>query len=92
MMNARDAIARIQAHNRIQQQKEPGTFCMTEALNMAVEALEKQIPKKIKIIDGYDLCPTCDFNYGSDAVRRALYHWRKDFCERCGQRLDWEGE
>ena len=55
----------------------------------AISALEKQIPKKIKIIGGDDLCPACNFNYGADAIRRTLFHWRKDFCERCGQRLDW---
>lgn len=88
-MTYEDAIARIQDHNRVHQQKEHNTFYITKALDMAVEALEKQIPKKIKIIDGNDLCPACNFNYGADAIRRTLFHWRKDFCERCGQRLDW---
>ena len=90
VMDASDAIARIQDHNRVHQQKEHGAFYITEALDMAVVALGKQIPKKIKIIDDYDFCPACNFRYGSDAIRRKLRHWHKDFCEKCGQRLDWE--
>lgn len=45
-MDASDAIARIQNHNRVHQQKEHGAFYITEALNMAVDALEKQVPKR----------------------------------------------
>ena len=63
---------------------------VTNALDMSVAALEKQIPKKIKIIDGYDFCPTCSYKYGSDTMRRMLYHWDQPFCKKCGQRLDWK--
>lgn len=58
----------------------------------AIEALGKQIPRKIIIDDGYDYCPTCGYNYGSDATRRMLYKWRQPFCKECGQALDWRNE
>lgn len=48
-----------------------------EALGVALEALEKQIPKKAEL-DVEDLiCPVC----GSDV------EWKR-YCEECGQRID----
>lgn len=51
---------------------------LLEALDMATEALEKQIPKKAEL-DVYDelICPVC----GSDV------EWKR-YCEECGQRID----
>ena len=45
----------------------------------AIEALEKQIPKKPKSREGttYSFCPCCDSNN--------LY----EYCGDCGQALDW---
>ena len=69
--------------------KEPDMFPVTkeeykEALEMAVKALEKQIPKKLihiirneKVV-GYR-CPACTAN----AVGSGFYCWY------CGQALDW---
>ena len=59
------------------------------ANGIAIETLEKQIPKHIDIVAGYDLCPRCGFNYGEDVIRRRLHSWCKPFCERCGQAIDW---
>ncbi len=93
-MTIEDAIARIQDHNRVHQQKEHGAFYITEALNMAVDALEKQIPKKpIKCCplndqnemldeNEYYKCPACGLKF------RKTY----EYCHYCGQRLDWENE
>jgi hypothetical protein len=68
-----------------------------------VEALEKQIPKKIVYqeynfegktiringIDGvpYDLCPNCGSNLCTSGF---LARKKMKYCEDCGQRLDWE--
>ena len=48
------------------------------AIDIAIEALEKQIPKKAEL-DVYDelICPVC----GSDV------EWKR-YCEECGQRID----
>ena len=54
------------------------------ALKMAVEALEKQIPKKVKqtFKNDYDLvyCPRCGFSF---------FQYGLPFCGECGQALDW---
>lgn len=87
-MTYEEAIARIQDHNRVHQQKEHGAFFITEALNMAVDALEKQIPKKpIKSENKWDyLCPTCGQTQTDDDEDVRLYY---PHCFNCGQRLDW---
>lgn len=55
-----------------------------EALNMAIEALEKQIPKKVTLVfkNDYDLvyCPRCGVKF----IQYGLH-----FCGECGQALDW---
>ena len=56
-----------------------------EALNMAKEALEKQIPKKpidkTKSTDDYGYCPNC----------KTIIDDYSDFkfCSTCGQAIDW---
>ena len=62
------------------------------ALNIAIEALEKQIPKEpIWEGDGYvygemvyDIwrCPSCDAVYEEDEIH--------DYCPDCGQKILWE--
>ena len=46
------------------------------AVNMAIEAMEKQIPSGIRFNGDEEVCPKC----GADA------EWKK-YCEECGQRL-----
>lgn len=55
------------------------------AKNRAVEALEKQIPKKpIAVYDAYRHdCPECGAYVG--ALATPFGNW----CRKCGQRLDW---
>lgn len=59
------------------------------AFKTAIEALEKQIPKKLDIVgeeyivekdewEKYYECPTCGNPYADDS-----------FCSCCGQALDW---
>lgn len=66
-----------------------------EALQMAIKALEKDIPKAPKKSDiprygmGYEYydwcCPTCNkfLAYEGDIKRQQIHHCK------CGQRLDW---
>lgn len=73
-----------------------GYYMLCEALDIAIEALEKQLPKKPKEMK-YELlieygwkyaCPTCGCACGEN-----MYHYdvTKDdmFCTQCGQLLDW---
>lgn len=62
-----------------------------EALKKAVEALEKQMPKRFEIDEWYPrdrFCPRCfeDFTK-TDARCRDYEPWR--YCPSCGQALDW---
>ena len=61
-----------------------------EALDMAIQALEKQIPKKVKNsgerIPFEWYCPTCGEILCDDGYKDTDIK----YCEQCGQVLDWE--
>lgn len=73
-------------------------------MELIVNALEKQIPKKIKVVedirnDGvkeyFAVCPNCDkgtrFCVGiSNYNKYSLKNWIGNcYCSTCGQKLDW---
>ncbi len=61
-----------------------------EALEMAVEALEKQIPKKPKKIeDMEDLARTFFIECQCGAMNHVDIKHKDIYCWKCGQRLDW---
>lgn len=87
-MTANEAIRRIREHNEIHSRKERNAMLITEALNMAVEALEKQIPKKaLKTLDEYYICPKCK-NIQLDT----FFIVGSSYCHSCGQKIDWSEE
>ena len=94
-MTANEAIERIK--KRICCENPIQHFCTDNCMHgfsecefsLAIYALKKQVPIKIKIVDGNDLCPRCGYSFGKDSVRMQLSHWRKDHCDGCGQALDW---
>jgi uncharacterized protein (UPF0212 family) len=58
------------------------------AINLAISALEKQIPKKPKQYNDffkttYYFCPTCEYVRITGNQKR---------CDVCGQKIDWEVE
>lgn len=84
-MTNEGAIMRIKNHNEIHSRKEPFyAIYITEALDMAVKALEKQIPKKVMLVSKNDYhivyCPRCGFRF---------FQYGLLFCGECGQALDW---
>lgn len=91
-MNAQEALARIKEHRDIHFHNELNAIYITEALDMAIEALEKQVPKRV--ILGYDeqdsiCCPNCK----GELMSMYWYdHWKCNYCELCGQALDWSDE
>jgi hypothetical protein len=70
---------------------------VTSYAKMAVEALEKQIPKKV-VCEGDDEndwvhCPCCDEILGiNESVYDAFYDndWKSIYCHKCGQSLTWK--
>lgn len=65
--------------------------CENCEINAAIEALDKQIPKKpvskYKYRDGEKVCPSCE----TEKRCRIVMPWEK-FCPDCGQAIDWEVE
>lgn len=58
---------------------------VSEAKSIAVDALEKQIPKKPDFTEDkeFALCPCCN---GKGLLDKQKY------CDNCGQKLDWSDE
>lgn len=61
--------------------------------DMAISALEKQIPKKPKKIDHWRLCPDCyekyGFSYDYLVGMKQRGHEDVSYCLCCGQAIDW---
>ncbi|MBQ5674466.1 MAG: hypothetical protein IIV45_05170 [Lachnospiraceae bacterium] len=67
-----------------------GYTILCEALDMAIEALEKQIPKKVDTTGNSDndfyICPVCKERL--EAID-AFVLLEEPYCSNCGQKLDW---
>ena len=61
------------------------------ALMEALDALEKQIPKRPIFEDlGQGVrCPTCDDSFSCCFISKDEGCIIFDYCQKCGQRLDW---
>lgn len=64
-----------------------------EAIEVAIGALEKQIPKRVKKTDiGSEIeavyCPCCGKYYGDKIKHNSYLFWTPQHCD-CGQALDW---
>lgn len=69
--------------------------CKAWYIKLAIEALEKQIPKKIECVeDKHMFCPICGeilcykWEKYSDKLNTHLFEEFK-YCWNCGHRLDW---
>lgn len=62
---------------------------MREIRDIAIKALEKQLPKKVENWNGQASCPGCKKLFGNMADIKMLRYWDFDCCNHCGQRLDW---
>lgn len=54
-----------------------------ESVDLAIEALKKQMPAKIEKSNtrAYGYCPECGKVFWDK--------WENEYCESCGQKLDW---
>lgn len=67
-------------------------MCSAEEMNIAIKALEKQIPKKpiekdigkLKISDTA-FCPICD----NPVIKDETDNYEQAYCCYCGQAIDW---
>lgn len=58
------------------------------AVELAVEALEKEIPMRVKITTSTKRCGRC----GRQLSGIGNLHPTRLFCVKCGQAIDWEEE
>lgn len=81
-----------QARNDLERLLLTGERPADKVIALACKALKKQIPKKV--ILGYDeqdyvYCPNCK----CELMSMDWYdHWKCNYCEVCGQALDWSDE
>lgn len=63
---------------------------LTGVHTLAIEALEKQIPKE-PIDDSYPwaTCPVCGGSVFMEHIKEHIQNKEKTYCEHCGQTLDW---
>ena len=63
-------------------------------LDMAISALEKQIPKEPAVMIDTWICPRCNngIEYQFLLGDNVLFHGFHDFCPKCGQKICWEEE
>lgn len=73
----REAIETIKSNYPIS-----GYYMLCEALDIAIEALEKQLPKKPK--KNGDLACSCGLIIQRKNRRTCLH-----YCHNCGQAIDW---
>ena len=70
-----------------------GYVMLQESIDMAIKALEKQIPKKPPVVNRPSIfvkvpvCPNCS----TSEHYQPLYEKTK-YCSNCGQKLDWSDE
>ena len=82
-MKPEEAIKRINEHITIHRYNEPHAIRIAEALQMAIEALEKQVPKK-PLMEFY-VNQTGDI--GKKCVCGMFVSNYASYCENCGQRI-----
>ena len=81
-MTEQVAIKRLQDHFEVHDDGRPTPF-LDEAVSMAINALEKQIAKKVNLYIGNDMsCPTCGHRL------RGYEGIRNPYCKYCGQQLE----
>lgn len=57
-----------------------------EAMELAIEALEKQIPKPVRITTSTKRCGRC----GRQLSGIGNLHPERNYCTKCGQAIYWE--
>lgn len=87
----------------IELQKERNELLGSEGTHVAMEAVEKQTPKKIicevvdELGDEYEfehyICPNCkDVLHQRYKKSKEPMRYKQKYCHECGQKLDWEDE
>lgn len=96
ILTSDEKLAEIEYYGGFEGKKKAAKL-YSEAFDMAISALEKQIPEKPEyqadgyadgeLVYDYAKCPICghDFEYG-------INDWGCKCCSDCGQHIDWSEE
>ena len=90
-MTHEEAIKNINALNAVCGQKDLYDAEFESALSLAIEALEKQIPKKPLHMHKNYYCPICKedrWMLWDDAIPNDM----DKYCGKCGQAIDWSDD
>lgn len=63
-----------------------GFKIIAKAYDLAIEALEKQIPKKPRETRCALMCASC----GHKITEKGCKKLNRSYCKKCGQAIDWE--
>ena len=90
-ITAKSAVECLKKHK---EERRHDFIVLTGAVDKAIEALEKQIPKKPQANGKYNFnCPNCNGDLGIEREDIFVYGMTPPaMCERCGQALDWSDE
>ena len=83
-MTIKEAISCLKSYKKYLKDH---NICGREEIDVAIEALEKQIPKKPimrkDVAETYYICPECEWEVDK---------FDDNYCSDCGQKLDWSSE
>ena len=89
----------LEAIEVLESAKQHGCRVRDDAIDIAEQAINKQIPKKpstgtnITIYDNWTLlpliCPCCGRQVGTIEAYTKLRDIKEHFCSKCGQAIDW---
>ena len=86
-MKYEEAIKHFKSLQKRYTKEHNGRMC--EKVNLALEALEKQVPKKPLHMHKNYYCPICKedgWMLWDDAIPNDM----DEYCGKCGQAIDWE--
>lgn len=92
VMDAIETISKRIVDLKIMEAETNGVLSASvSSYNTAIEAMEKQLPKKVEVWNGQASCPKCNKLYGNMADIKMIKSVTCEFehCKYCGQRLDW---
>ena len=85
-MTYEEAIKHFKSLQKRYTKEHNGRMC--EKVNLALEALEKQIPKKPRETRCALMCSSC----GHKITEKGCKKLNRLYCKKCGQAIDWSDD
>ena len=85
-MTAREALFEIEA--ALSELNWYLTKSCKESFDMAIEALRKQIPMKVRVTTSTKRCSVCNRQLSG----KGNLHPKRNYCVKCGQKICWDND